>query len=53
MGSEAYLITHNFQLKEVLLLAALIRLTSAECTLQSDLDEVYHTRKAILCILTR
>ena len=50
MGPKAYLITHYLQLKEVLLLIAFTRV-SAECTLQSDLDEIDYTRKAILCIL--
>ena len=52
MGAEAYLITHYFQLKEVLILIVFTRV-STECALHSDLDEVYYTSKAILCILLR
>ena len=56
VGSKAYLITQNFQLKEVLLPVAFLRaswLNYAEGALQSDLNEVDHASKAILCILTR
>ena len=47
MGSKAYLIAHDFHLEEVLTLIV-FTCVSAECTLHSDLDEVYNTSKAIL-----